>query len=265
MNRNVIFGLAILGAVILVGAGVWLYNWVLGEPLAASEPISATPIVVEAQLPTSAPQTLEATAAPAADAPAEDVSTPDESASGVPAGFVVLSIVSAESEARFNIYELLNGADKDVIGVTNQIAGEVAINPADLSQAQFGPIQVNARTFVTDDDRRNNAIRNRILFTNDYEFITFVPTSVTGLSGAGAVGQTYSFQVTGDLTIRDVTQPVTFNVTLQAESDTRVTGSAAATIKRSDFGIAIPSVPFVANVADEFSLEIDLVLAPVAR
>jgi polyisoprenoid-binding protein YceI len=269
MNRNLILGIAIL--IVLAVVGGLLYDWVLGEPLEASAPIQATPIELKNQEPTSthksqAPAEATATEPPAQSAPTEEpVAAEGGVNSSAPEGFVILSIVPEESEARFNIYELLNGQDKDVIGVTNQIAGEVAINPDDLSQVQFGTIQVNARTFITDEDRRNNAIRNRILNTDQYEFITFTPTAITGLNGAGQVGQSYTFEVAGNLTIRDVTQPVTFQITLQAESDNRLNGTASATIKRSDFNLVVPSVPFVANVADEIALELDLVMIRIDR
>jgi polyisoprenoid-binding protein YceI len=59
-----------------------------------------------------------------------------------------------------------------------------------------------------------------------------------------------------------VTQPVTFEITLQAETDSRVSGTASAIIKRSDFNISIPSVPFVADVGEEITLELNFVLAP---
>jgi hypothetical protein len=53
-----------------------------------------------------------------------------------------------------------------VIGITDQVAGEASVNLADLSQTRLGVILVNARTLATDQDRRNQAIRNRILQTD---------------------------------------------------------------------------------------------------
>ena len=268
MKRTAFYGIG-LAAILLIAGGAWLYNWVLGDTLEASAPIQATPVVLDTLAPTATNPVSESTptTAPVEATPTETsvAADPTEVNSAASSGMVVLTIVSEESEARFNIYELLNGQPKDVIGVTNQVAGEVAVNPDDLSQVKFGVIQVNARTLTTDDSRRNQAIRNRILFTDQYEFITFSPTVVSGLSGSGAVGQSYTLQVSGDLTIRDVTQPVTFDVTLTAESETRLTGFATTKIKRSDFNINIPSVPFVADVGDEFTLELDFVLAPAGQ
>ena len=113
---------------------------------------------------------------------------------------------------------------------------------------------------ATDDDRRNQAIRNRILFTDQYEYIRFQPTQITGLSGKGVPGQPFSFQIAGDLTIRDITQPVVFDVTMTGETLSRINGVAKTVIKRSDFNLIVPDVPFVADVAEEVDIEIDLVL-----
>jgi polyisoprenoid-binding protein YceI len=260
MNKNVLFGISILG-ILFIGGGIWVYNWVLGDTLEASAPIQATPIVLNTQAPTATVGASEPTPTMIALAEATPTETIAADAA-INSGMVTLSIVSEESQARFTIFEVLNGQPKDVVGTTNQVAGEVAINPQDLSQIQLGVIQVNARTLATDDSRRNQAIRNRILFTDQYEFITFAPSAITSLSGAGEVGKSYTFQVSGDLTVRDVTQPVTFEITLQAETDSRVSGTASAIIKRSDFNISIPSVPFVADVGEEITLELNFVLAP---
>jgi polyisoprenoid-binding protein YceI len=79
------------------------------------------------------------------------------------------------------------------------------------------------------------------------------------LSGAAQPGQPFTFQIAGDLTIRNITQPVVFDVTAQGESLTRITGTATTTIKRGDYNLTIPSVPNVANVGEEVTLEIDFV------
>jgi polyisoprenoid-binding protein YceI len=263
-SRNLIIGLVLVA--VLVAGGIWLYDWVLGETEEASGPISAptlvlptpTEVVVE---PTEVPPTVEVepTEAPvsAADEPTGE-SAP--AADALADSLVIYQITPGESQVRFNIFEELRGSPKDVIGASDQVAGEVALDLSDLSTAQVGVIQVNARTFVTDDDRRNQAIRNRILFTDQYEFITFTPTEVRGLSGSGEPGQSFSFQIAGDLTIRDITQPVVFEVSAVGESADRIVGTATTSISRADYNLIVPDVPFVANVSDEVTLEIDFVL-----
>ena len=66
----------------------------------------------------------------------------------------------------------------------------------------------------------------------------------------------------GDLTIRGISNPVTFDVTVDEASADGIEASASATVDRTDWDLNIPSVPFVASVAEEVTLELDLVLAP---
>ena len=93
--------------------------------------------------------------------------------------------------------------------------------------------------------------------------MTFTPTEISGLPETGAVGQSYTFQMTGDLTVADVTKPVTFDVTLTPISETRIEGKANAAILHRDFNLSIPDSPAVDTVADEVRLELDFVAVPV--
>ena len=115
----------------------------------------------------------------------------------------------------------------------------------------------SAESFVTDNGFRNRAIHRFILEANNFPAITFVCTALEGLPSPASVGQTYAFRLTGDLTIRDTTRSVTFEVTLTVESADLLSGSATATIEGSEFGLSIPSVPQVAEVSTEVILEID--------
>lgn len=174
-------------------------------------------------------------------------------------GPVLFEIVQAESEARFILNEVLRGDPNTVVGATDQVAGEILFNPADPASARVGTILVNARTLATDDDRRNRAMGNRILDTGAYEFISFTPTSISGLPESVRTGDGVTFQLTGDLTIRDVSTEVTFQATVIPVSDDRLEGMASATVLRGDYRLIIPSVPFVANVDEEVMLELDFV------
>ncbi|HWQ14597.1 MAG TPA: YceI family protein, partial [Roseiflexaceae bacterium] len=78
------------------------------------------------------------------------------------------------------------------------------------------------------------------------------------------LGQPFTFTIHGDLTIRDVTRPVAFEATVQAESPERLVGTATAVINRADFNLAIPSVPFVADVSEQVTLAIDFVAQAVS-
>lgn len=229
----VIIGSIVLAGLLVVGAAA---AFVLRTPAAPSGEITAIPV---------AQNTVAATA--------------QSAATQAPEGVTVFEISQDESEARFIINEVLDGNPKTVVGVTNQVAGQIVVDANNPANVQLGQLNVNVRTLNTDNGSRNRAIQNIILETGRYEFVTFVPTQVTGLPASASVGNTFSFQVTGDLTIRDVTQQVTFDLTVTAESDTRIFGLGTTTINRGDFGLLIPSVPRVASVEETLILELEFV------
>ena len=164
-----------------------------------------------------------------------------------------------ESQAAFTIDEVLRGEDVTVLGVTDQVAGQIIIDFENPAASQLGLIQVNARTFATDNENRNRAIRNEVLDVSEFEFISFAPTSLENLPEQVAFGDEVSFVIVGDLTIRHVTREVRFTATLLFESAERVQGRASATIQRADFELTIPQVPAVASVSESVGLALDFV------
>lgn len=185
--------------------------------------------------------------------------------SGAPAapaevpGATTFDIVPAESEARFFIDELLRGQPNTVVGRTDRVAGSIAVDPASPASAQVGVIRVDAGTLATDSSRRDGAIDRWILQTDQYQFVEFAPTAIDGLPDSVSVGEPFTVQITGDLTVRNITRPVTFETTVTPVSDARLEGSAVTTIRRGDFDLTIPNVPLVADVSEEVRLEIDFV------
>ncbi len=219
--------------------------------------------------PTATPTTVPPTATPApptatpippaataedAQAAAPEAAAPD----GEPRTFV---IDPAQSEARFIINEVLLGAPTEVTGATNQVEGTIEIDPAAPGETVLSPVVINARELKTDRNLRDRAIRRFILQSADdkYQFITFTPTAIEGLPSSAAAGDSFSFTVSGDLTIRDITAPVTFEVSLTADSDTQVSGLAQATVQRATYDLQIPSAPGVADVTDDVRLELAFV------
>jgi polyisoprenoid-binding protein YceI len=278
MNKKLLLISAFVVVVVAVVGGVSLWNWFLGSPQTASAPIQAVPLQVTAASQDSAVQTstpsdqaaaLQSSATPqAANQPAATAAVGGSgspvAATSSPNGLTVFQISQTDSNAQFTIYEELMGQPKNVVGTTNQVAGQIGVNFSDLSTAQVGEIKIDARTLATDSNQRNRMIQNRILNTGSFEYITFTPTQISGLSGSAKTGQPFQFQITGNLTIQGVTKPVTFNVTAQAVSNSQISGTATATVQRSDFNLQIPNVPQVANVGQQVSLQIDFVANTVS-
>jgi polyisoprenoid-binding protein YceI len=276
VSKNLIILVAVLAVVAVAALAFSAFR----TPEEASAPITAATLTIETSqpaavaaqptvAPTVAPQAAEATVAPVETA-AEATSAPAEAPTAAPEATVapdpapavelaIFEIVSAESQARFIIEEVLRGSPETVIGVTDQVAGQIAIDPANPAATQLGEVRVNARTLATDNDMRNRAIKNFILQTDAFEFVTFQPTELVGLPQTVTVGQPFTFQVVGDLTIRDVTRPTTFDVTVTPVSETRIEGLASVSFPYRDFNLNIPDSPSVDTVADDVALELAFV------
>ncbi|MDH3676091.1 MAG: YceI family protein [Anaerolineae bacterium] len=224
------------------------------ERRVAADTVTEADALVQADDAAAEPETVVVEGDELAASENEEEASPDSSPT-------IYEILPAESEARFQIGEILRGSPFTVVGTTDQVAGEFAVDARDLSSAQIGPILVNARTLATDNDFRNRALKNQILTTDVHEFITFTPSEIIGLAGTGTAGDVYNFQIVGDLTIRDVTRPVTFETTATAVTEDQLTGTATATVLYADFDLFIPNSQAVASVEDEVVLAIDFVAA----
>lgn len=170
-------------------------------------------------------------------------------------------IVAEQSKASFSLEEDLRGTHITVTGVTSQVSGAVKADRTNLTAIQLDPIRINARTFVTDNESRNNAIRRMILKTEDdaNEFIEFIPKSVTDVPATADVGQAFPFKVVGDLKVSGTTKEVTFTGTAKFVSDTQLSGTAETKVHYPDFGVTVPNLPFLANVDQDTTLKIEFV------
>lgn len=173
---------------------------------------------------------------------------------------VSFAIVSSESSAEFNIMEVLNGKDNLVVGSTNQVAGEIMLDINEPNKSQVGEIRVNARTFKTDNERRNSAIARFILRSEDdkNEFIVFQPIRIESLPEKIVVDQSFNFNIVGNLTISGVTREIVFNGSAIWKSGQKLQGNAQATIMYKDFGLSVPKVPAVASVEDQVVLKVNI-------
>ncbi len=196
---------------------------------------------------------------PEASAPIQSVAVQPAGASASAASTTRFEIQPGESEARFVIDEILRGEPKTVIGTTNQVAGQILADPTNPRGAQVGTIQINARTLTTDSEARNRSLKNLILQTEAHEYISFQPTELQGLPERAQIGDMLSLKVIGDLTIRGVTRPVTFDATVMPETATRLEGSATTTLRYADWGLTVPQVSQVAWVSEEVRLELTFV------
>ncbi len=201
-------------------------------------------------------------AAAVAEAVDTSVSAAMEAVAAAASEPVEFKIVSAESLASFTLEEDLRGVRTTVIGSTNEVGGSIMVDLANPAAASIGAIVINARTLETDNSFRNRALRSQILRSaqDEHEFIIFEPRELGNWSAESvAVGDSITFDVTGDLTVAGVTRSVTFASTVTLDSETQISGSASVNLLHADFGLVIPDVRSVANVTDDVDLKLEFV------
>jgi polyisoprenoid-binding protein YceI len=224
----------------------------------------AAETTTEATSASNAEATTEATTDPTQEATAE-VTVGAEAAAAVQAvaaaqaaaSATLYKIDTAGSQVSFTLTEELRGTPTTVVGTTDQVAGEILVDFATPANSKVGVIRINARTLLTDQESRNRALRSQILQSSQdqYQFIEFTPTAITGLPEKVEMGSTIKFQVVGDLKIRDIIKSVTFDVSVTATADS-LTGSATTQVTRDMYNLQIPSAPGVANVSNDVTLDI---------
>jgi polyisoprenoid-binding protein YceI len=166
--------------------------------------------------------------------------------------------LTADSVASYTAEEeLASQGANTAVGTTNTIIGNVYFD-ADGNPMACSRVDVDMRTFVSDESRRDNFLRSNTLETDTYPVATFVMTSVEGLNGALINGQETSFYLVGNLTMHGVTKLVRWEVTATLDGDD-LTGKANTEFEMTDFNITEPKVGPVLSVDSTIKLEIDIV------
>ncbi|HJZ50482.1 MAG TPA: YceI family protein [Roseiflexaceae bacterium] len=220
-----------------------------------------------AAAPTSAPATAP-TAAPAAAAPtnsaAAPAAQPADAATAQPAlgsatgATRTFTIVPEQTEASYEVQEQFLNRDlpNQAIGKTNAVEGELQISLNGKPSGQVTKITVDLSKLTSDERRRDNRIRQQWLESSKYPNAVFTSTDAQGIPESYTDGQEVTFKLTGNMTIRDVTKPVTFDVTGKLVGDT-ITGNATTQILMKDFGIDPPSIAGMLTVKDGVTVRLN--------
>ena len=121
-----------------------------------------------------------------------------------------------------------------VRGRFSDVRGRITI--AEEPEQSHVEVEIGAASLSTGNDDRDAHLRSGDFFdVEHYPTITFTSTAVTALPD-------HTWQVTGDLTVRDTTRPVTLQVDFDGADisplgDERVGFSAATEVNREDFGL----------------------------
>jgi len=169
------------------------------------------------------------------------------------------------NEARYRVREQLAGRDlaNDAIGVTREITGRVTFGADGKVIKDSSKIVVGLSTLQSDQKRRDKYLQTHTLETEKFPEVELVPVQFDGLAGPLSPGESKSFSMVGDLTVRGVTHPTTWQVTARTQGND-IVGSASTMFTFKDFAIDQPKVSVVLGVADTIKLEYDFHFTPAA-
>jgi polyisoprenoid-binding protein YceI len=126
----------------------------------------------------------------------------------------------------------------EVDGYFKKFDGKITASKDDLSDAIF-EISIESASINTDLEMRDNHLKGEDMFNAEkFPSITFKSNSLTKISGN-------KYKMTGDITIKGVTKPITMDITMNGPAahpnpqnkKLQLGIKATTTIKRSDFGI----------------------------
>ena len=144
-----------------------------------------------------------------------------------------------------------------VRGQFDDFTGSAHIDTADPARSRVS-VSIDAASITTGSEQRDGHLRTADFFDVEaFERITFVSTAVSRVDG--------TWTVTGDLTIKDVTRPVTiaFEQTGSAKDpygNLRVGFEGATTIDRTDWGLSFNAALETGGVlvSEKIKLEFDI-------
>ena len=127
----------------------------------------------------------------------------------------------------------------------DNVTGELRVENKQLTEAK---ITVQVAAIASDNQKRDNNVRDHILQTNDFPEATFTLTKPVDVSQVPADGKVAAVEVQGDMTLHGVTKPVTTELkVLRTGESVIVQGNVP--VKRSDYGI--DAGQFVAAVIED--------------
>ncbi len=245
---------------------LWVVLLMLVIAACAPSPTPSQNLTEDAGLPTvvdpTSTQTIEPTRVPPE--PQATATVAVEPTGGEQSETVVFKIVPGESRVTYEVGETFinqNNRFAVAVGVTTEVRGEVYANLANPPESSLGVIEVDISQFRSDSSRRDGVIRNQWLESARYPIARFEPLRVEGLPQSYDEATPYAFRVVGNLTVKDVTREVAFDVTAQLQGET-LTGTATTTILMSDFGVGPISILGVLNTEDEVKLTFNFVARP---
>jgi polyisoprenoid-binding protein YceI len=168
----------------------------------------------------------------------------------VPAGVDGTWLAASGSQAGYRVNEVLFGQSTEAVGRTGNVDGALELAGTTVRSAA---ISIDLASVESDENRRDDQFRGRIMNVRQYPTATFVLTSPIDLGGLPDDGSTRTVPATGDLTLHGTKKPVTVDVTAQRSGAT-IAVNGTIPIVFGDYDIPSPSFG-PASVEDHGEIE----------
>lgn len=210
-------GIAAVALVVLVVGGTWVYINVIREDappelsfgdLDAATTTGATGSTTSsAATSVGAATTAGATSTPGTAAASSSAAT---TVGAAPDSFDGTWAVAPESIVGYRVDEVIFGQNATAVGRTSDVDGSLTLAGTTVNAATF---TVDMTTVRSDESRRDNQFKGRVMDVAQFPTSTFTLTSPIDLGGAlpGDKAEV-TVAATGDLTLRGTTKSVTFNL-----------------------------------------------------
>lgn len=215
---------------------------------------------------TGAAQT--STAVPAKTSASQNTTIPAATSSTSPLAssvdLVRVVVVPEKSQVNYRVREQLANLQfpSDAVGATNAITGTLVGKPDGTIVSEESKFVVNLSTLKSDAGQRDDFIKRGVLQTNQYPNATFVPKEAPGIPTTVPPSGEATFKLIGDLTVRNVTKPVTWDTTCKGNGS-EGTCTAKTSFQFGYFNLQIPQVARVLSIVDNITLELSIYLTRV--
>ena len=164
-------------------------------------------------------------------------------------------VVGEGSKATFTVEEKLASLPlpNDAVVHTTALSGDVNLD------GRRSLIKIDLHKLESDQSRRDRYIRER-MFPNDPIAVFTLPTSLP-LPEGFAEGEEVTTEITGELEIKGVTAPVTFQIEARDDGDV-IYIIGRTSFVWEDFGMTAPRVGTFVQVTDEVTVEILIAARP---
>lgn len=178
-------------------------------------------------------------------------------------GRIRLAVAADGNEARYRVREQLASIDfpSDAVGKTAGVQGQLVLEADGRVVRDSSRFVIDLAGMATDSERRDNFVRRNTLETETHPTAVFVPTQIQGLAFPLPAMGDVAFRMVGELTIKGVTKPTTWDVTAHVMNGS-VSGEAKTSFTFDDFQLTKPRVRSVLSVNDDIRLEYTFRLVP---